>query len=158
MTFLVSICVIWVFPLHFIPVKNTKSSLLFWKNGVLILNWKENKEAGAIFFEIRIPRKKNKELFKIPIKNLWKLFCYGKKQKHFWLVNNSENHHREMGLVSFCVLPCSRGYLVRVYLDIIYMTLIGTRSINSQDPFLRNELHLMMEILQSGLWTPQVLA
>jgi hypothetical protein len=57
-----SICVIWVFPLHFTSVK-------FLRNGVLILNWKENKEAGAICFEIRIPRKKNKELlWKVPSK------------------------------------------------------------------------------------------
>jgi hypothetical protein len=33
----------------------------FW-NGVLSLNGKGNKEAGAICFEIRIPRKKTTEL------------------------------------------------------------------------------------------------
>ena len=35
---------------------------------VLILNGKENKEAGAICFELRIPRKKSKEIFwKVPL-------------------------------------------------------------------------------------------
>ena len=65
-----SIYVIWVFPLHFNSVKEiTESSIIFLRNGVLILNWKENKEAGAICFEIRIPRKKNKELLrKVPSK------------------------------------------------------------------------------------------
>ena len=34
-------------------------------------NWKENKEVGAICFEIRIPRKKNKEILgEVPSKNL----------------------------------------------------------------------------------------
>ena len=42
----------------------TESSVIFLRNGVLILNGKENKEAGAICFEIRIPRKKNKELLR----------------------------------------------------------------------------------------------
>ena len=41
--------------------KITESSIIFLRNGVLILNGKENKEAGAICFEIRIPRKKNKK-------------------------------------------------------------------------------------------------
>ena len=56
------------FTFHFL--KNiTESSVIFLWNGVLILNWKENKEAGAICFEIRIPRKKNKELLqKVPSK------------------------------------------------------------------------------------------
>ena len=43
--------------------RNTESSVIFSWNGVLILNGKENKEAGAIFFELRVPRKDNKELF-----------------------------------------------------------------------------------------------
>ena len=42
--------------------KNTESSVIFLRNDVLILNGKENKEATAICFEIRIPKKKNKEL------------------------------------------------------------------------------------------------
>ena len=35
----------------------------------MILNGKENKEAGAICFVLRVPRKKNKEIFwKVPSK------------------------------------------------------------------------------------------
>ena len=46
--------------------KITESSV--W-NGVLILNGNENKEAGAICFELRITRKKKKEIFwKVPSK------------------------------------------------------------------------------------------
>ena len=58
--------------------KNTESSVIFLRNDVLILNGKENKEASAICFEIRIPKKKNKELlWKVPSKiyeviSLWK--------------------------------------------------------------------------------------
>ena len=49
--------------------ENTESSVIFLRNDVLILNGKENKEASAICFEIRIP-KKNKEEFlrKVPSK------------------------------------------------------------------------------------------
>ena len=48
----------------------------------MIFNGKENKEAGAICFEIRIPRKKNKELLrKVPSK----LFYYGKNKNVFGL-------------------------------------------------------------------------
>ena len=47
-----------------------ESSVIFLWNGVLIINGKENKDAGAISFEIRIPRKKNKELLqKVTSKN-----------------------------------------------------------------------------------------
>ena len=64
------------FTIHF-RKKITESSVIFLRNGVLSLNGKENKKAGAICFEIRIPRKKNKELLqKVPSKNivtlLWK--------------------------------------------------------------------------------------
>ena len=51
--------------------KIMESSVTFLWNGVLILNGKENKEATAICFEIRIPKKKNKELLllqKVPSK------------------------------------------------------------------------------------------
>ena len=34
----------------------------FLRNGVLILSGKDNKEAGTIYLEIRIPKKKNKKL------------------------------------------------------------------------------------------------
>ena len=47
-----SVFVIWVFPLHFTYVKKiTESSVIILRNDVLILNWKEDKEAGTIFFE-----------------------------------------------------------------------------------------------------------
>ena len=50
---------IFVFPIHSTSVKKiTESSVIFLRNGVLILNGKENKDAGAICFEVRIPRKK----------------------------------------------------------------------------------------------------
>ena len=56
--------------IHSTSVKTiTESSVLFLRNGVLILNGKENKEVTAICFEIRIPKKKNKELIrKVPSK------------------------------------------------------------------------------------------
>ena len=41
---------IWVFSIHSTSVK------ILW-NGVLILNGKENKEAGTICFEVRIPKR-----------------------------------------------------------------------------------------------------
>ena len=50
-----------------------ESSVIFLRDDVLILNGKENKEATAICFEIRIPKKKNKELLcKVPLlKCVW---------------------------------------------------------------------------------------
>ena len=103
-TFLVpSIFVIWVFPLHFTSVnKITESSVIFlWNNGVLICNCKENKEAGAICFEIRISRKKNKKLLqKVPSKIYGSYSIIEKNKKNiFWSVNNSKYHQREMGLL-----------------------------------------------------------
>jgi hypothetical protein len=63
----------------------------------LILNGKENKEAGAICFDLRVPRKKNKEMFwKFPSKIYGSNFIMEKKK--IWLVNISKYHHREMGL------------------------------------------------------------
>ena len=42
---------------------------IFPQNSVMILDGKENKEASAICFKIRIPKKKNKELLrKVPSK------------------------------------------------------------------------------------------
>ena len=67
--------------------KNTESSVIFLRNDVLILNGKENKEASAICFEIRILKKKNEELLrKVPSKIyeailLWKKT---KKKKQFF--------------------------------------------------------------------------
>ena len=47
-----------------------ESSVIFLQNDALILNGKENKEANAIYFEIRIPKKKNKKILrKVPSKN-----------------------------------------------------------------------------------------
>ena len=42
--------------------KDTESSVIFLQNDVLIHNGKENKEASAICFEIRIQKKNNEEL------------------------------------------------------------------------------------------------
>ena len=62
-----------------------ESSVIFLRNGVLILNGKENKEATAICFEIRILKKKEQvNITESPIKNLWKKFYHGKKQKQNW--------------------------------------------------------------------------
>ena len=81
--------------------KNTESSVPFLRNGVLLLNGKENKEATAICFEIRIPKKKNKELLrKVPSKIYGSNFIMEKNIKIFWFVIISEYHHREMGLLS----------------------------------------------------------
>ena len=68
--------------------------IIFW-NGVLTLNGKENKEAGAICFELRVPRKKNKKIFwKVPSKIYESNFIMEKK---IWVVNISKYYHREMG-------------------------------------------------------------
>ena len=42
--------------------KKYRITIVFLLNDALILDGKENKEAGAICFEIRIARKKKKEL------------------------------------------------------------------------------------------------
>ena len=47
-------------------------------NDVLILTGKENKEASAICFEIRIPKKKNEELLRKNHEKFIKEFYYGK--------------------------------------------------------------------------------
>jgi hypothetical protein len=61
--------------------KNTESSVIFLQKDVLILNGKENKEASAIRFEIRIPKKKNKELLrKVPSK-IYDVILLWKKTK-----------------------------------------------------------------------------
>ena len=84
--------------------KNTESSVIFLRNDVLILNGKENKEATAICFEIRIPKKKNKELLrKVPSKIYGSNFIMEKNEKKIWFVNISEYHHRAMGLMSECL-------------------------------------------------------
>ena len=61
--------------------KNTESSVIFLWNEVLILNGKENKKASAICFEIRIPKKKSKELLrKVPSK-IYEVISLRKKMK-----------------------------------------------------------------------------
>ena len=53
----------------------------------LILNEKENKEAGAICFEIRIPRKMNKKLlWKVPQKIYGSIFIIEQNKKILWFV------------------------------------------------------------------------
>ena len=72
--------------------KNTESSLMFLRNEVLILNGKKNREAAAIWFEIRIPKKKNKELLqKVPSKIHGSNFII-----IFWFVHISKYHHGEI--------------------------------------------------------------
>ncbi len=89
-----------MFPIHSTSIKkDTESSVIFLRNGVLILNGKENKEATAICFGIRIPKKKNKKLLrKVPSKNYESYFIMEKNKNIFWFVNSSEYDHREMGL------------------------------------------------------------
>ena len=83
---------IWVFPIHSTSLKKImESSVIFLWNGILILNGKENKETGAICFEIRIPRKRT---------NIYGSDLIMEKNKNvFWFVNISKYHHREMGLM-----------------------------------------------------------
>ena len=84
--------------------KNTESSVIFLRNDVLILNGKENKKASAICFEIRIPKKKNKELLrKVPSK-IYEVILLWKKKN--WFVNISEYHHQTMELLSLEPLTC----------------------------------------------------
>jgi hypothetical protein len=67
--------------------KNTESSVIFLRNDVLILNGKENKEASAICFEIRIPKKKNEELLrKVPSKIYEVILLWKKTKKNFGLL------------------------------------------------------------------------
>ena len=72
-------------------------------------------EATAICFEIRIPKKKNKELlWKVPSKIYGNLQTLGnnlikeKNKTKIWFVNITEYHHREMGLISYKNLEISR--------------------------------------------------
>ena len=93
---------IWVFPIHSTSIKkNTESSVVCLRNDILILNEKENKEATAICFEKRIPRKKNKKLLrKVPSKIYGSNFIMEKNEKKIWFLNISEHHLRTMGLKS----------------------------------------------------------
>ena len=61
--------------------KNTESPVIFLRNDVLILNGKENKEASAICFEIRILKKNNEEILrKVPSK-IYEVCLLWKKTK-----------------------------------------------------------------------------
>ena len=74
---------IWVLPIQLTPVKKI-TEVKFFQNGVLTLNGKENKEAGAISFEIRIPRKKNKKCFwRVPSKIYGSNFIMEKTKTFF---------------------------------------------------------------------------
>ena len=98
---------IWVFPIHSTSIKNMESSIIFLGNDVLILNGKENKEATAICFEIRIPKKKNKELLrKVPSKIYEVILLWKKPKKKNWFVNISEYHHQTMGFMYGCAVLC----------------------------------------------------
>ena len=80
--------------------KNAELSVIFLRNGVLILSGKKNKEATAICFEIRIPKKKNKELLrKVPSKIYGSNFIMKNNKTKFWFVDISDHPHREMGLM-----------------------------------------------------------
>ena len=73
---------IWVFPIRSTSIKkDTELSVIFLRNDVLILNGKENKEASAICFEVRIQEKKNEELLrKVPSK-IYEVILLWKKTK-----------------------------------------------------------------------------
>ena len=72
------------FTLHF-HKKITEFSVVFLQNGILILSWIKYKAAGAICFEIMIPRKKNKELiWKVPSKVYGSNFIMENKTKTFF--------------------------------------------------------------------------
>ena len=50
----------------------------------MTLNGKENKEAGAISFEVRIPRKKNKKCFQRVPSKIYEAISLWKKTKTFF--------------------------------------------------------------------------
>ena len=82
--------------------KITESSIISLRNDVLILNGKENKEATAICFEIRIPKKKNKELLrKVPSK-IYEVILLWKKilKKNGLLIFPNNGAHEAMSLLS----------------------------------------------------------
>ena len=89
-----SICTIWVFPVYYTSIKkNTESSVIFLRNGVLILNGKENKQATAICFEIRNSKKENKELLRrVPWKIYGNNLIMDTNRKYFWFVDISKYH------------------------------------------------------------------
>ena len=60
---------------------NMESFVIFLQNDVFILNGKEKKEASAICFEIRIPKKKNEELLRKVPSNIYEVILLWKKTK-----------------------------------------------------------------------------
>ena len=94
--------------------ENTESSVIFLRNDVLILNGKENKEASAICFEIRIPKKKNKELLrKVPSKIYEVILLWKKTKIKFGLLIFPNIITEQWGL---CLTPL----LIRVINMIVY--------------------------------------
>ena len=74
----------------------------------LLRNEKENNEACSTCFELRVPRKKNEEIFwKVPSNIYGNNFIIKNNKNISWFVNISKYHHREMGLVLFF----GNGYL-----------------------------------------------
>ena len=130
-----------MFPIHSTSVKKlTGSSVIFLRNGVLILNGKENKEAGAICFESRVQRKKNKEIFcKVPSKIYESNFIMEKNKNIFWFVNISKYHHREMGLMM--LVTCQR------FGDLFLFGLVWQYSTN-QNQYNKGRFKVMATYLQ----------
>ena len=88
------------YTLHF-HKKDTESSVIFFLNDVLILNGKKDKEASAICFEIRSPKKKKEELLrKVPSKLYEIIILWKKNQKKNWFVDISKYYHRTIRLLS----------------------------------------------------------
>ena len=55
------------------------------------------------------------------------IFTINKIKFSYWNHQTLKNHSKCIfGVVSFFVFPCSKGHSVRVYLDIIQITLVGT--------------------------------
>ena len=112
----------WFLPymwLHFTSVKNMKWSVMFSKNGVLLFNWKENKEAGANCFEIRIPRKKKKELhiMERPIKKIYG--SYFIMEKNIFFVCQWFGILSLRGGVNILVLKTEYVYLNEIILSVL---------------------------------------
>ena len=82
-----SICMIWVFPIHSTSIKRYGIIRNIFREWCLTLNGKDNKEATAICFEIRIPKKKNKELLRrVPSKIYEVILLWKKTEKKFGLL------------------------------------------------------------------------
>ena len=70
--------------------KNTESSTIFLQNDVLILNGKENKEASAICFEIRILKKNNEESLRKVV------YATDRKNTNFESFKTNDNTKRKL--------------------------------------------------------------